>query len=133
MYKFIWTRDGTQHLLTKKKTRLSYLQGWQKKVVTLKDYLQTLDNSTVNSLVIENIPSCKQILIISITHLNIRSLSKHYDELVALLSPFEYCFDVVLLSERWEIINPNIFEIKFNMNYYNESKIKKNDVGPLEL
>lgn len=62
-----------------------------------------------------------------VMHLNIRSMSKNFDELCVFLSQFCKKFDVIVLSETFQIYDKNVFCIDGYQMIYNESNINKND------
>ncbi len=67
----------------------------------LQDYLDQFEPTTENGhyLTIENVNNInKNSSTLSVLHLNIRSLNKHADELVNLLSSFKFSFDCICLT-----------------------------------
>lgn len=52
----------------------------------------------------------------SVVHINIRSLTKHYDQLVSMLSASGCSFDVIACSETW--LNDRSYCDSFNLNGY---------------
>lgn len=66
--------------------------------------------------------------ILSILHLNIRSVRKNFDELLVFLETFKLYFcDIIILSECWQIESFSQFSIPDYTTYYNEGSINKND------
>ena len=53
----------------------------------------------------------------SLFHVNIRSLSKHFDELQSLITSTKIPFDVIGISESKQLINQN-FKINVNLEGY---------------
>ena len=76
---------------------------------------------------------CKNLLIennlgINILHLNIRSLNKHYDELILMLNSIETKnVDIIVLSETWQVSDIKNFGIPDYQIYYNNAYFNKND------
>lgn len=62
-----------------------------------------------------------------IIHFNIRSLQKHYNELLVYVEMAKENLDIIVLSETGEIKNLQDFKIPNYNIYYNESKINKCD------
>lgn len=60
-------------------------------------------------------------------HLNIRSLSKNYDELKIFLKQLNYSFDCIVLTETFNIAETTFFDIEGYKTIYNNGKINKND------
>lgn len=48
---------------------------------------------------------------ITILHQNIRSISKNIDELLTIMSQFQNCFDVIVLTQTWKIENSSLYKI----------------------
>ncbi len=66
--------------------------------------------------------------VLSILHLNIRSLNRNYDNLVTFMETYSCrSVDVIVLSECWNIENPGSFNIVGYESHYNFSKINQND------
>lgn len=64
---------------------------------------------------------------LNLIHLNIRSLNKNFDELMVLLQCFESNYDLIVLSETWNLLDINNFNINSYQMFYNDSRINKND------
>lgn len=58
--------------------------------------------------------------------MNIRSLQKNYDELNILLHNSQNVYDLIILTETWQLSNTN-FQIQNYNLYYNSGKINQND------
>lgn len=64
----------------------------------------------------------------NIFQLNIRSLAKNFDELIILLNCLhESTFDVIVLSETFQIMETKFFNISNFTLYYNNGNINRND------
>lgn len=97
------------------------------------EYLDELENVQIDTKKYNNLKdflnsnkiSSKRGL--SIIHFNIRSLRKHFDELLVYIETAEDSLDIVVLSETGKIDNTEHFNIpNFNI-YYNDSAINKCD------
>lgn len=66
--------------------------------------------------------------LINILHINIRSIRKNFNGLLAFLEAYnvKYC-DVIVLSESWQIANDQMFNIPGYTMFYNNADINKND------
>lgn len=64
---------------------------------------------------------------LKIYHLNIRSLSKNYDELKIFLKQLRCSFDCIVLTETFNIAKTTFFDIEGYTTIYNNGKINKND------
>lgn len=62
-----------------------------------------------------------------IFHTNIRSLAMNFDELEIFLSRIQNGFDVIVLTESWNITNLDNFTLEGYVNYYNNSTFNQND------
>lgn len=58
---------------------------------------------------------------------NIRSLQKNFDELLLLLDQFKENFDIIVLTETFEIQDLALFKINGYNILYNEGNVNKND------
>lgn len=65
---------------------------------------------------------------LNIMHVNIRSVRKNFDELLVFLDVFKLnnC-DIIILSECWQILSTNQFNIKGYTTYYNKGDYNQND------
>lgn len=63
----------------------------------------------------------------SVFHKNIRSLGKNFDELQVMLEGFDYCFDCIVLSETWRILNLNQYKLVGYDSIYSEGVLNKCD------
>lgn len=70
----------------------------------------------------------KQSYDISVINLNIRSINKNYDEFLLLLEAVSVDFDVIILTETWQI-QPDLgkYELDKYKIYYNFGNINQND------
>lgn len=64
---------------------------------------------------------------LNIIHLNIRSIQKHFDELLILISNSSVSHDVIILSETWKIASLDSFNIPGYVSYFNDSQKNQND------
>lgn len=64
---------------------------------------------------------------INILHLNIRSIAKNLDELLILLDYLTVKFDIIVLSETFQINNSEIFNISGYRTIYSNGTLNKND------
>lgn len=62
-----------------------------------------------------------------IFHMNIRSISKNIDELCIFLNQLSVEFDIIILTETFQLSDPNIFRIAGYRVLYNEGDLNKND------
>lgn len=60
-------------------------------------------------------------------HNNIRSVSKHFDELGIIVDQLEVELDCIVLTETFKIENKDIYQLSGYTNIYNEGDINKND------
>lgn len=59
------------------------------------------DDITCNVLDLDNLKSVSDSYHYSMLHVNIRSLNKHHDDLISLLSTSSCYFDIIGCSETW--------------------------------
>lgn len=64
---------------------------------------------------------------LSVIHLNIRSLKKHFDELLLLVGNNTLLFDVLVLTESWRLDCIDNYRIPGYVGVYNESQCNQND------
>lgn len=92
------------------------------------DYIRDVETVTTG-----DIDTCNRLFIgenkvgLKFFHLNIRSINCNFSELVILLQGFEFLYDLIILSETWEVQNTDIFNIEGYRVYYNGSNFNKND------
>lgn len=60
-------------------------------------------------------------------HNNIRSISKNFDDLQVVLSQFEFYFDIIALTETWNIYNHDNFKLNGYNTIYNFGEFNQND------
>lgn len=60
-------------------------------------------------------------------HMNIRSIRKHFEELLVLISNKTVSFDLIFLTETWNVGNIGDFNIPEYNCIYNDSQINQND------
>lgn len=88
-----------------------------------KIHTNTVDNSKeYNSLV-----EIKNDTYLKIIHNNIRSICKNFDEFLVFLNQFNLEFDIIILSETFEIKNTDLYRLAGYSEIYNEGKVNKND------
>lgn len=63
----------------------------------------------------------------SILQQNIRSIAKNFDEMKIFLSQFDNHFDIIILTETWQIFDTNFFQICGYEMIYNHGKVNQND------
>lgn len=99
------------------------------------NYVSELDTDcTLQCVSAQNINACLNILInknsnnnFNIIHTNIRSLQKNFEEFETFMHATNNIYDVICLSETFNIVNLELFKIPGYKIYYNESKQNKND------
>ena len=64
---------------------------------------------------------------LKIFHINIRSISKHLDELSIFLNQFSEEFDIIILSECWRVYDTNIYNLNNYDLLYSQGCINQND------
>lgn len=64
---------------------------------------------------------------ISIFHCNIRSVQKNFEECLVLLESLGNTFDIIILTETWQILDKSLFNIPNFQTYYNEASFNQND------
>ena len=64
---------------------------------------------------------------LNIFHLNIRSISENLDELVVYLQQFKKKFDLIVLSETFQITDLSLHSLPGYDMLYNEGKVNRND------
>lgn len=64
---------------------------------------------------------------LSLFHTNIRSINKNFNELQVFLEKIDVAFDVIALTETWNISNHNYFSLLGYYPYYNNGNINQND------
>jgi len=64
---------------------------------------------------------------IKVFHVNICSIEKNLDELLAFINTLNDSFDVIVLTETFVIHDKDIFSIPNYDFYYNDSRINRND------
>lgn len=84
-----------------------------------------------NTVKCENIQQLDSFLIddngLLIFHMNIRSLSKNFDELHVLIKSMKKCPDIIVCTETHKIILPQLFNIENFVFYSVDSGINKCD------
>lgn len=65
--------------------------------------------------------------IFKVFHLNIRSVNKNLDELKIVLRQIDRSYDVIVLTETWQLMNPEIFSMPQYDLIYNSGEINQND------
>lgn len=95
-------------------------------------YIRDYKNRTIETTLVDNICNYNDIQSnlpnnFKVFHVNIRSIYKNYDELCIFLSQFKEKFDVIVLSETFQIYDKNIFHMNGYNMIYNEGRINKND------
>ena len=93
-------------------------------------------NSTTHNsnLVIENYDARRRYLSennnpnsIKLIHTNIRSLSKNFEELESVLHKLHHEFEIIVLTECWNLQDKNLFELEGYKIHYNNSRLNQND------
>ena len=64
---------------------------------------------------------------LKIIHTNIRSLNKNFEELEMLLHKLKCNFDIIVLSETWQIKDEMLYQLPGYSVYYNNSSVNQND------
>lgn len=64
---------------------------------------------------------------VSVCQVNIRSVTKNFDDFIILLEQIKFKYDILILCETWEVVNLDIFEIPGYVSYQSESKFNQND------
>lgn len=95
-------------------------------------YLRDYDNSVIETNVVNNINEYNNLSKSSLSnfkvfHLNIRSVAKNFDELLLVLEQFQSTFDILILTETFQIYDLSLFKINGYDVLYNQGKINKND------
>lgn len=95
-------------------------------------YIKEYENEPIKSYHFNNVlhlnTACKTAQYnFNIFHINIRSISKNIDELSVFLSQFYTEFEMIILTETFQIHDKNIFNIKGYNMLYNEGNLNKND------
>nr|CAI5831865.1 unnamed protein product [Callosobruchus analis] len=80
---------------------------------TFQDYIQNKAGKNINGL--------------GIIHFNIRSLQKHFNELLVYVDVMKNNLDIIVLSETGEVKDKSNFSIPDYNMYYNESHLNKCD------
>lgn len=62
-----------------------------------------------------------------IFHVNIRSISKNFDELNILLDSLKTKFDIIVLSETWQIKDIDVFHLNGYTIEYSVGNLNQND------
>ena len=85
------------------------------------EYITNIEKKTFDSSIKQGI---------SILQINIRSINHNFDELCVFLQKFsdkDLIYDVIILSETWEINDKSYFNLKGYQSFYNESNKNQND------
>lgn len=64
---------------------------------------------------------------LSVLHINIRSLDKHFVDLEALIRTHLRNIDVIVCTETWKIHHLQMYSLEGFHSYYNNGNINKND------
>lgn len=64
---------------------------------------------------------------VSVCQLNIRSVSKNLDDFLILLEQIKSRYDILILSETWEVDDFNVLSVPGYIVYYSGSKYNQND------
>lgn len=94
-----------------------------------------IDNNNIVTTVLNSITSFNTEIFeiynknktLSIFHNNIRSIQKNFDDLTIYLEALQCKFDVIILTETWQLANSDIYNIKGYNSYYNKSNFNQND------
>lgn len=62
----------------------------------------------------------------TIIHLNIRNIHKHFEELIVFLEIYQNKFDVIVCSETWNVAEAKFYQIDGYIILYN-GKVNQND------
>ena len=85
-----------------------------------------VQESTHNFDQLKHIYSSYDSNILKIIHFNIRSLKKNFNLLHAYLSQVPFSFDLIILSEVFEISNPSNFSLQNYFFEFSENRNNKN-------
>lgn len=99
-------------------------------------FINNAELNNFNNNIAEDIKTCKELINsfstytndkFNLLHSNIRSINKNFEELEIYLKCFDSIFDVIILSETWNVQNTDQFNLQGYKIYYNESTINQND------
>lgn len=95
----------------------SYIRDHHVEVINA-ELIKNVDDYNNNNVLIENL---------KIFHLNIRSVKKNIDQLNIFLKQFREQFDLIILTETWNIQNTDLFKIPNYSLIYNAGHLNQND------
>lgn len=95
-------------------------------------FIRDYDAKFVQSKVLQSIDKLNEINEVKngsfkIFHMNIRSIQKHFDDLMLVLSQLDFDFDAIVLTETFQICNTEIFNIRGYNIIYNEGSFNSHD------
>jgi len=95
-------------------------------------YIKDFDLDEIKTIEIDSVDRAIQCLgknynNFSIFHTNIRSVSRNFAELEVLLQRFGDLFDVIVLTETWQIPYTDLYKLKNYTIFYNNGDINQND------
>lgn len=100
------------------------------------EFSHILDNEQINTINAKDLDDVNNILNsyttdnkfkLSLFHTNIRSVAKNFEELELYLELAKNKFDIIVLTETWNVPENNIFNLQGYNKYYNNSIFNKND------
>lgn len=98
----------------------------------MNDYIDNFNFHEIETKEIQTIDHLNKIFAgksknMSIFHSNIRSLGKNFDHLKIVLKEIQEKFSVIILTETWQLSNPDLFYMDNYVNVYNNGAINQND------
>lgn len=93
-------------------------------------YIREYENKSILGKLIENVSEFGEVDLrndIKILNLNIRSISKNFDEFCIFTSQFSADFDIILLTETFFVHDLSLYKLDGYDILYNEGKLNKND------
>lgn len=92
-------------------------------------YIRDYENHHIQSQLISNMSEFNKVdqKNIQILHLNIRSISKNYDEFCIFLSQFVAGIDIIFLTETFSVSDLDVYKLDGYNILYNNSTHNKND------
>lgn len=96
-------------------------------------YIRDFNAPEINTIVAHNVRQAGGLFALeedkyfTLFHTNIRSVAKNFEHLEVLLSQFKNNFDIVVLTETWQLPRTDLFNLSGYNKIYSEGQINQND------
>lgn len=104
------------------------------KSIVMDQYIRDFETEIIQTYILQDHYELNEVLLVNgksknfnIFHNNIRSINKNFDELQIFLSNITTNIDCIVLTETWNIPNPELFSLNGYKLVYNEGRLNQND------